>query len=481
MTADAAATLDLVLAASHAVLVTLDRRLHVQGIANAALLEEWCEDADAPAADSPLRDLLACLLPGASARALQKAFAGAASDPDLASREFGLHVLRAHRGAAPDRYVGISLHGHTGGGLVLLLRDATATGELQQNLAAAQASLDTAMAALRASPEALRLFLGASMASIGAIRATLRTPARSRPALRAKLERLRSDVARLEGEAGAIDLAPVLAACRALSARLAELLQQDDISGDAMLPLAVLVDRVATAVGTAWRIEEQRHVPPAAPEAGHTDSQVTRRRADWAKSSERRWNGFLRRRGEEIGTLVRFNMEGAERVPASLRRSVDEMLQHLLRNAVEHGIETPEERLSLDKPVAGLVSVRFEDQGRAGVRMTVRDDGRGFDVERIGRAAVRCGLVTDESLLEREAVDVVGMIFRPEFTTDGLDGEQGRGRGMSFLRKAVARLGGQISVATKQGRYTQFIVQLPLVAAEPAPAPEVESPQAVSP
>lgn len=476
---DAAAMLELVLASGHTVALTLDRRLHVLAVGNAALLEEWCEDIAAPEPDSPLRELLAHLLPAAAVRALQKEIAGAASDPQLASQEYGVMKLRAHRGAAPDRHVEISLHGLDSAQLLLMLREATAIGELQQNLSAARSSLDTAMAALRAPPEALRLFLGASMASVGAIRATLRTPARSREALHGKIERLRADVGRLEAEAQAIDLAPVLNACRALSGRLAELLRQTDISGDAMLPLAVLVDRIASEVGTAWRIEEQRHVP-AAPETGHTESQVTRRRADWVKVSERRWNGFLRRRGEELGTLVRFSMEGAQQVPASLRRSVDDMLQHLLRNAVEHGIETPEERLSLDKPVAGLVSVRFEDQGRAGIRMTVRDDGRGFDVERIGRAAVRCGLVTEESLLERGAVDVVGLIFRPEFTTEGIDGEDGRGRGMSYLRKAVAKLGGQISVATKHGRYTQFIVQLPLGVASSAEA-DAETPQAASP
>lgn len=476
---NAAALLDMVLSAGQTVVLTLDRRLHVVATGNPALLEEWCEDSHPPEAQMPLRDLLARLLPAAATRALQKEIAGAASDPELASRDFGILTLRTQRGAAPDRHVELSLHGLSATQLLLILREVSALGEMQQSLTAAQASLDTAMAALRAPPEALRLFLGASMASIGAIRATLRTPARSREALQGKLERLRIDVARLETEAQAIELTPVLHACSALSGRLVELLRQDDISGDAMLPLAVLVDRIATAVGTAWRIEEQRHVPPAAAEAGHTESQVTRRRADWVKLSERRWNGFLRRRGEELGTLVRFSMEGAQQVPASLRRSVDDMLQHLLRNAVEHGIETPEERLAIDKPVAGLVSVRFEDQGRAGVRMTVRDDGRGFDVERIGRAAVRCGLVTEESLLEHEAVDVVGLIFRPEFTTEGLDGEEGRGRGMSFLRKAVSRLGGQISVATKHGHYTQFIVQLPVGVAVPAEA-DAAAPQAAS-
>ena len=169
----------------------------------------------------------------------------------------------------------------------------------------------------------------------------------------------------------------------------------------------------------------------------------------------------MRQRGGELGTLVKLQVHNAPLVPAGLRREVDDMLQHLLRNAVDHGIETPEERLAASKPAAGVITVKFEDRGSRGVSMTVRDDGRGFDIERIGAAAVRSGLLSEESLLEYDPGEVVGLIFKPTFSTEHLDGEAGRGRGMSFLRRAVTRIGGQITVATKPGIYTQYVIQLP--------------------
>jgi two-component system chemotaxis sensor kinase CheA len=95
------------------------------------------------------------------------------------------------------------------------------------------------------------------------------------------------------------------------------------------------------------------------------------------------------------------------------------------------------------------------------LKMTVHDDGRGFDLSRIGKAAVQSGLLSEESLSRRDAGDLVGLIFKPTFTTEGLaDGER-QGRGMSYLRRKITRLGGQISVATKAGRYTLFSIELP--------------------
>ena len=93
--------------------------------------------------------------------------------------------------------------------------------------------------------------------------------------------------------------------------------------------------------------------------------------------------------------------------------NIDQLLQHMLRSAVEHGIETPEERLAADKPAGATIMVKFEPAGSALLRMTVRDDGRG------------------------------------------------RGIGLTFLRRAVARLGGQIAVAARPGQYTQFVIDLP--------------------
>ena len=343
-------------------------------------------------------------------------------------------------------------------GTLLLLRDVTQQHELLQELQLARAGQDAAMAALRAPPDGLRLFLGSAMASVSAIRATLRMPTRSQEALRDKLGRLRAEAHALLNEARALGLSPVEQSCEAIAELAASLQAREELSGDDLLPLAPRVDAIASAIGTASRIEEQRYEPPP---AAVEPARRARRGAAWHEVSERRWSEFLRRHGDSIGTLARLQMSGAQHVAVFHRRHVDEILAHLLRNAMDHGIETPENRLAAGKSAAGRVTVGFARTANGALKMTVHDDGRGFDLSRIGRAAVQSGLLSEDSLIRRDAGDLVGLIFKPSFTTEGLDGDEGQGRGMAYLRRKITRLGGQISVATKAGRYTLFTIELP--------------------
>jgi signal transduction histidine kinase len=283
------------------------------------------------------------------------------------------------------------------------------------SLAQMQQSLVTALSVLRAPPQVIGQFLGTAAATVAGIRATLKLPARDLPALRGKLARLREDTARLATEAQDHGFAHIAEGCRLLVDRIHDLQRRDAISGDAMLPLAMLVDRVAASVGNVSRVEEQRYKAEPAPEARRPPTAPT----DWALASERRWRGFLRSRGELVGVMIKLHMEGAAAVPAGLRRPVDELLQHLLRNAVDHGIEAPELRVAAGKPATGHVSVLFETVGASGVIITLRDDGR------------------------------------------GIEGQPRDGRGMTQVRKLTERLGGSLAVTTEPARYTQYIVQLP--------------------
>jgi signal transduction histidine kinase len=389
-------------------------------------------------------------------------------DAGGATHDLGVLPGRLTRATTMVRYLSVSLQllsDAPAGTRLLVLQDVSAQQTQRHALDDAQTAYDTALAVLRAPPDALRLFLGAALASIGAIRATLRMPARTHASLRNKLTRLRAECESLGSEALALELGPVTHACLTLVELIATLQQRDSASGDDLLPLAPRVDSIAIAIGNAARIEEQRPtLPSAAPVAAPVAAEVARRVRKipvWHEVSERRWSEFLRGRGEEIGTLARFKMTGAEQVPAALRRHIDEMLQHLLRNAVEHGLETPEQRLKAGKSATGQIAVGFEESTNGDLKITVHDDGRGFDLARIGQAAVQCGLLSEESLATRGAGDLMGFIFKPAFTTEALPDNEGRGRGMTFLRKTVTRLGGQISVATKPGRYTLFTIKLP--------------------
>lgn len=392
------------------VVLQLDAALAITGAHNRQLLDEWREpgahDAGAPL-PATLSDLLRELMAPARARDLGAHIAASANTTGAAGLYLGVSPLHSPRGGSGERHAALSLHRCGEQQLMLVMRDVTALGDLQQQLAHTQTALDAAMAALRAPPRELRMFLGSALTSISAIRATLRMPARDAAALHEKLARLHAAVAQLGGEAGALNLVPVQDACQALLARLDGLLEREELTGDALLPLAALVDRIAGSAGLLWRIEEQRHVDP---QPSRTRG---RRQPDWAFATERRWASFLHHRGEEIGVLVGLEMEGAANVPRHMRASIDGLLQHMLRNAVEQGIETPEERLAAGKPATGRVTVKFEVPGTAQLRMTVRDDGRG------------------------------------------------RAIGLNFLRKAVAELGGTLAEASRPEQYSQLVIELP--------------------
>jgi chemotaxis protein histidine kinase CheA len=412
--------------------------------------------------------LLEELFPLPGARALTGRILAATASADAGGIDLGTAPLRVPHGGGPDRHAALSLHrldSEEGMPLLLLLRDVTPLEGLQLALHRTQEALAATQSALRAQPRAIRTFLSAAMASVVALRATMKLPGREQDAAQDKLSRLKEGADQLAAEARTAGLDTIANACGAFTQRVVALRERPQLSGDDLLALAPLLDHIASSVGDSIRIEEMRYTPQ--PAARSTASRAAgpagdRKEAeDWARDAERAWSSFLRRRGEEIGTLAKLQVTGAHLVPGALRRDVDDMLQHLLRNAIEHGIETPEQRLTAGKPAAGEIAVKFTDRGAQGVTMTVQDDGRGFDVERIGRAALRSGLVSEESLLEYEPGEVVGLIFKPAFSTEHLEGVSGRGRGMDFLRRTVARIGGQVSVATRPGHHTRFTIQLP--------------------
>ncbi len=145
---------------------------------------------------------------------------------------------------------------------------------------------------------------------------------------------------------------------------------------------------------------------------------------------------------------------GLDQVPEHLQGSVDGMLTHLVGNAVEHGIEAAEQRLAAGKRAAGTLTVQIA-AGDANLELSVQDDGQGFDTDKLGRAAVARGLLTEDTLQRTEARSLIGLIFRPGFST-ATGQRSGRGLGMEFLRELVARLDGRITVATKSRRVHPF-------------------------
>jgi chemotaxis protein histidine kinase CheA/ActR/RegA family two-component response regulator len=135
-------------------------------------------------------------------------------------------------------------------------------------------------------------------------------------------------------------------------------------------------------------------------------------------------------------------------------------LAHLLRNAVDHGIEAPQDRVALGKPEDGMVRVSF---AREGNHMVIRceDDGAGLDLARIRAAAVQRGLIAEQADLSE--VEIGRLILQPGFSTSEHVSEiSGRGVGMDIVHTGIRKLKGSLDIQTFAGKGTRFVLRLPL-------------------
>ena len=164
--------------------------------------------------------------------------------------------------------------------------------------------------------------------------------------------------------------------------------------------------------------------------------------------------------GKEIDLVV---AGGEVRVDRSLAEQIGEPLLHLLRNAIDHGIETADERRAMGKPACGRVRLEVGAEGSR-VRVRVADDGRGIDAERVACAAVAQGLLAAGAAVTEE--QALRLIFRPGFSTAGrVSDVSGRGVGLDVVEHALERAGGDLSVRTVRGEGTTFELRVPLALA----------------
>lgn len=164
------------------------------------------------------------------------------------------------------------------------------------------------------------------------------------------------------------------------------------------------------------------------------------------------------------GKEIEMEVVGGEvRVDRSLAEQIGEPLLHLLRNAIDHGIETAGERREAGKPVRGRVRLEVGAEGSR-VRVRVIDDGRGVDVDRVARSAVAQGLLAADARLTEE--QALRLIFRPGFSTAGrVSDVSGRGVGLDVVEHALERAGGELRVRTVSGEGTTFELRVPLMLA----------------
>jgi len=166
---------------------------------------------------------------------------------------------------------------------------------------------------------------------------------------------------------------------------------------------------------------------------------------------------------EEMGKKVHLNIEGKENeIDKNIIESLSEVFMHMVRNAIDHGIETPQERIAAGKSEAGKISIVCSRESGS-MKIVVSDDGRGIDLEKIRQKAVQKGFVTEAAASSLSKEELTGFIFQSGFSTSGkVSSVSGRGVGMDVVRDSIEALKGSIIVDSVLGSGTAFTITVPL-------------------
>ncbi len=176
-----------------------------------------------------------------------------------------------------------------------------------------------------------------------------------------------------------------------------------------------------------------------------------------------RLSRLVRQTAKDQGKLAELSIVGSGDLDRQVLEKMLPPFEHMLRNAVIHGLESPAEREVLGKPPTGTICIAIRREG-AEVVIEIADDGRGLDVTAILRKAAELGFVNrDATLTDEEAMQ---FILRSGFSTaDQLTQAAGRGIGMDVVANQVAKLGGTLSIASQRGKGTTFTLRLPFTLA----------------
>lgn len=173
---------------------------------------------------------------------------------------------------------------------------------------------------------------------------------------------------------------------------------------------------------------------------------------------------MIRDLSKKMDKKVKFDIKGGEtEIDKTIIEKIVDPLRHMIRNSVDHGIETAEERVAAGKDPEGTIKLTAWHQGGE-VMIEIADDGKGLDKEKIIEKAVAKKLMSPNVNMSDE--DIYALIFEPGFSTkESVTEVSGRGVGMDVVKNNISELGGKVEIESERGKYSRFKIRLPLTLA----------------
>lgn len=179
-----------------------------------------------------------------------------------------------------------------------------------------------------------------------------------------------------------------------------------------------------------------------------------------------RFPRVVRDLARNLGKKINLEMIGEETdLDKNLVEALSDPLVHLVRNSVDHGIEIPEERLAVNKPEEGTVTLSASQEGDH-ILLTITDDGKGMDADVLRKSAVIKGMMDEEAASRLSDIECYNLIFAPGFSTKTeISDVSGRGVGMDVVKTRITSMNGTVSVDSELGRGSTIIIKVPLTLA----------------
>ncbi|MFH0753448.1 MAG: Hpt domain-containing protein [Candidatus Omnitrophota bacterium] len=179
-----------------------------------------------------------------------------------------------------------------------------------------------------------------------------------------------------------------------------------------------------------------------------------------------RFKRIVRDISKDLNKEVILQIEGAEtELDKKIVDGLGDPLTHMIRNAVDHGLEDRETREKIGKPVLGTIVLKASHKGNS-MCIEIRDDGKGMDPDKIAEVAIKKGVITDEQAVKMTDKEKLNLIFLPGFSTaQKVTGLSGRGVGMDVVKSMITSFNGVVDIDTKAGVGSTFVLKIPLTLA----------------
>jgi len=319
---------------------------------------------------------------------------------------------------------------------------------------------------LHTHPSLLQEFIENSYACYNRINNILRQPAKTTQLITSKVAAIFREVHNFKGEAASLKLTYFENQAHAIEDILEQLRNNPQLTGNDYLPLTVQLENLINYTQQVQQLTEKLSL------VGHytnTSALVMSARKNIADRQQDSWsylNDFVQNIAQRNGKLVKFVASGLYDIELdpNYMQKVKEICIQLLRNAITHGIELPEDRELSEKSLEGRIDLRFARLSDTEMEITVMDDGQGLDYGAIRDAAIASGRWDENEIDSWGNKHLLALIFHEGFSTaKEITKDAGRGVGMEAVMNHVLAHRGKITVSSRRGRHCRFVINLPII------------------